>query len=673
MRGFTVGIVVLTLSAAVCRGQGDLTPPGPPAPTMKALDEVEPRTKIGELPFDIVVPGSYYLGGNLNGTQGIIIQADNVTLDLCGFSLLGGPGASDGILVSNAHNNILILNGVVQGWDRDGVAMRQAYNSRVEGVRSYQNGDDGIAVGDYCQVERCQSSGNGGDGVEAVRGCLIRGVTVHNNRFGIRALSEGHTIESCLAEGQTQNGIVCGPASTVRNCLVRNNGSDGLQVNGPSLVEGNACVGNGNPGGVGLCVIGTGNRVRANHLESNWTGLYVYGKTNWIDGNTVCNNAYRNYDFTSGNYLNLLLCELPEIISWPASVRLAGTLTGRTGTSGLMITASDVTVDLGGHALVGVPGSQHGIYADPACRNISVRNGVVRNWGGSGIDLEDNCLIENVQAQSNQLYGVTVGRNSVLARCTAHANGSHGLATGYQGLLRECTADDNGGFGMVGGQGTAVSDCAVHRNALGGITTASGKITGCAAWQNEGPGIIGSFGSVISDCSAFDNMGVGIKHEWGDGLIARCAAAGNDQGGIMVDVRSSVQDCQATLNTSNGITVTTGSCTIQRCMARDNTRHGIEVTYDNTVRDCDTVNNGSSGVGAGVRVTWNRNRIDGNTLEGNRYGLLVEGEDNIIVRNMARNSWTNYAVPAVNACAAVQDMWSNPSFLLDQPWANFEY
>src|SRR4026208_191371 len=110
-----VAALVLCIFPSDLLAQGALTPPGAPAPMMKTLQQIEPRFPIFAIPTNISVPGSWYLTTNLTGTagNGITIQADNVTLDLNGFALVG-PG-NVAISAASARFNLCVRNGTIRG------------------------------------------------------------------------------------------------------------------------------------------------------------------------------------------------------------------------------------------------------------------------------------------------------------------------------------------------------------------------------------------------------------------------------------------------------------------------------------------------------------------------------------------------------------------------------
>lgn len=113
---------VMVLCAGVyprLQAQGPLVPPGSPAPVMKTLDQLEPRTPLTNtefmLPLEITNSGSYYLITNLVfAGWGIIVKTNNVTLDLNGFRLTTIlPGYGPGIYIEPGLRNVTIKNGTI--------------------------------------------------------------------------------------------------------------------------------------------------------------------------------------------------------------------------------------------------------------------------------------------------------------------------------------------------------------------------------------------------------------------------------------------------------------------------------------------------------------------------------------------------------------------------------
>lgn len=285
-----IALITLPLSMVA---QGNLTPPGPPTPTMKSLGQIEPRTPIGALPYTISTSGSYYLTTNLTGTAGIQIQANNVSLDLEGFTLTGN-GSGDGIDVLN-ETNIVVCNGNLVQW-YIGLFAAGAYSCRFDHLMCSQDAE-GISAGPLAAVSECMASGNSQDGMDFEGGSrIINCIARNNGGYGINAGTEAN-VTGCVADNNGQDGIFL-DRGMVEDSLAEGNTNNGIKCFINCLAQNNKCHNNKL---AGVASEQGGNRFDGNDVTGNGFGIQAGNTTgNLIIRNTATQNG-TNYNVEAGN------------------------------------------------------------------------------------------------------------------------------------------------------------------------------------------------------------------------------------------------------------------------------------------------------------------------------------------------------------------------------------
>ncbi|MFG0275796.1 MAG: hypothetical protein ACF8QF_12150 [Phycisphaerales bacterium] len=332
---------------------GVLTPPGAPGPTMKTLDEVEPRIPLGPLTtpgdadsvYRITQPGSYYLTGEVlgqAGSYGVQIEASDVTLDLMGFTVRGVSGARSGLIVSGgAQTGVTIINGVFRDWPEygasvgaetsivrnaqfiangfDGLSIRSgvvesctARENAFSGFRAQQattfrncaaedNLGDGINSGINSSVINCVALLNGDDGIYGGSASTIIGCSAQQNDGDGFEVAFGSTITGCGARANGERGIRAAD-SLVERCVTDVNALDGVLVASDSVVRDCLSSGNGTDpaGGAGIRVTGSDNRLEGNTVLDNDIGIDIDSAGNLVARNTAAGNP-TPYDIIVNN------------------------------------------------------------------------------------------------------------------------------------------------------------------------------------------------------------------------------------------------------------------------------------------------------------------------------------------------------------------------------------
>jgi hypothetical protein len=414
MRATGVLMVMLAAGSVVA---GPLVPPlGAISSTGKTLTEVEPRIPISG-PINIVNDGSYYLTGNIAGPAGgaaITISAQNVTLDLNGYTISGGQ---TGVLIDivATTGGLVVQNGTIRNTTGSGVFSRPlsfasdsppttlrrltldgitdagvllgvasviedvsvtgasgstsssgitvGAGSRVRNVRVLGVARRGIDVGSSSTVEGATVISAGIDGVRTGSSCTVTGSTVQGGTTGFN-IGQYSSIAGCTATGASGSGVVVDVGCGVKDCAVNNTSGDAF-------------------------VIGAGSSVhdsRATSIEGNgFVATSVGGVT--FDRCTVFNVELNGFQVTSG-----CVVTNSTVMSTGALSTFAGPVS-----SGVIITGSANRIEGNRFISCGYPvflafgGSANSVYRNAAANTTfgySVANGLLNQAGTVRTDVQ---------------------------------------------------------------------------------------------------------------------------------------------------------------------------------------------------------------------------------------------------------------------------------------------
>ncbi len=231
----------------------------------------------------------------------------------------------------------------------------------------------------------------------------------------------------------------------------------------------------------------------------------------------------------------------PIVINQPGSYYLATNITGVTLQNGISITASGVTLDLNGFQLAGVPGSNYGIEVPGAVTNLTVRNGVVKSWGPSGIhaSLASSGTFEDLQLTDNAGSGLQAAHSSRIARIVARGNTATGITTGAGaggGFVVDSVASGNSVGVRIEGNNFTLTRSVIVNNTSVGVA-----LFGATAWvidndisgntaiavQVDGTGATITGNLIITASAGFDIVGTN-NHIGSNATIAAGTVASTD-------------------------------------------------------------------------------------------------------------------------------------------------
>ena len=295
-----VGVSLLLAMGTQSALGGNLDPPpGPIAPTMKPLSDVEPRIAVKTLSGSatalhvISQAGSYYLTENItggSGKHGIEIQVAGVTLDLNGFELVGTAGSLNGVHIEEPNGTftqgVRVRNGTISNWIRGISADDNRIRQNVfESLLLRENSQWNLKA-IHATIRSCRTDG-GGIRIEQglVVGCAGRGGAVALDASFAR-----------ISECDFDSPVILGSSMISETDIAASGVS--LTLNDDNSVSNVRVRETAGSGGASLLVQGDGNSVKCVTVTDG--GITVTGSSNLLVRNHV-HGATVPFSIPAGN------------------------------------------------------------------------------------------------------------------------------------------------------------------------------------------------------------------------------------------------------------------------------------------------------------------------------------------------------------------------------------
>ncbi len=226
--------------------------------------------------YTINSPGRYAVVEDLTAPAGAItitINADNVYLDLNGFTIDGTGGSTAIISVASGIENSSICNGTLTNADSTALdVLSNATNITIQNIKATYSSNIGFQIaGTNCTIQQCSTAHNAGTGIllNAASNICITDISSYNDQgSGINMLNANDIVINDIAMYMSGNaGIQSNTIQRIhmQHTEIFNSGGPGIQLNNATDIALQEVIINA-PSSEGISLAGTSSVITIAHF-----------------------------------------------------------------------------------------------------------------------------------------------------------------------------------------------------------------------------------------------------------------------------------------------------------------------------------------------------------------------------------------------------------------------